>query len=114
MNIVSNHFSFQVYSDMESKKPGIFERLEKNVHDHIEDIERLQRRIKEDDIQSKEIHTTSEHNVRIVGLNKASSSSSSIFDRLGGKDDEKRVKSILKSSPSSKKVSITEFVIRIH
>lgn len=91
---------------MESKKPGIFERLEKNVHDHIDDIERLQRRIKEDDIQSREIHTTSEHNVRVVGINKASSSSSSIFDRLGSKDDEKRVKSILKSSPSSKKVGI--------
>lgn len=84
---------------MESKKPGIFERLEKNVNDHMDDIERLQRRIKEDDIQIKEIHTTSEQNVR-----KASSSSSSIFDRLGSKDDEKRVKSILKTSPASKKV----------
>lgn len=41
--------------------------------------------------------------MRVVGLSRPASSSSSIFSRLGDKDDEKRVKSILKSSPSSKK-----------
>lgn len=90
---------------MESKKPGIFERLERNIQDHTEDIERLQRRIKEDDIQIKEVHTTSEPSMWLTGTNKAPSNSSSIFDRLGGKEDEKRVKSILKS-PSSKKVCV--------
>lgn len=88
---------FSVYSDREAakEKPTIFKRLAINSKDTIE--------IDEETSTTSSSTSSDNVKVRITGLGSKSQTSSSIFSRLGGKEEDvaavtKQIKPILKNT----------------